>query len=44
MKEQNAVEVFFHGHKTKSIMFGHTHKKILLKIFNHLFYQFPPYY
>jgi len=37
MKEQNAVEVFFHGHKTKSIMFGHTHKKILLKIFNYFF-------
>ena len=33
-------DVFFHGHKTKSIMFGHTHKKILLKILNHLFYQF----
>lgn len=30
-------EVFFHGHKTKKNVFGHTHKKILLKIFNYYF-------
>jgi len=26
-----------HGHKTKSIVFGHTHKKMVIKIFNHFF-------
>ena len=30
-------EEFFHGHKTKSKMFGHTHKKMVLKIFNFFF-------
>ena len=34
---QSIEEVFFHGDKTKSIMLGHTYKKILLKILNHLF-------
>ena len=33
-------EVFFHGHKTKSIVFGHTHKKIVFKIFNYFFINF----
>ena len=35
---QTQTEVFFHGHKTKSIVFGHTHKKMVLKIFNNFFY------
>jgi len=29
------IEEFFHGHKTKSKVFGHTHKKMVLKIFNY---------
>jgi hypothetical protein len=33
-------EVFFYGHKTKSIVFGHTHKKTIIKIFNHYFINF----
>jgi hypothetical protein len=33
-------EVFFYGHKIKSIVFGHTHKKMVLKIFNHFFINF----
>jgi len=35
--DDSLSEVFFHGHKTKSIVFGHTHKKIILKIFNYFF-------
>ena len=37
-------EEFFHGHKIKSKVFGHTHKKMVFKIFNHFFYQFLLYY
>ena len=38
LKKKNGALLIFHGHKIKSIMFGHTHKKIHLKICKHLFF------